>query len=208
MVTIINHPLIKMKMDILRDENTSNKQFRETIDEIGSLMAFEIFKNLELKETDIKIKTPTNSIINKFELKQDIILTPILRAGLGMLSGIQKMIPNSKTGFIGMYRDEITLQPHEYYFKIPEANNPLIVIIDPMLATGGSSLLAIDAVKKRGYKNIILVNLVGVQQGIDLIQSHHPDVNIYLAALDEKLNNKGYILPGLGDAGDRIFGTD
>ena len=141
------------------------------------------------------------------KLENKIILAPILRAGLGMVDGIKNMLPTAKIGHIGMYRDEETLEPHEYYFKLPVVENPLVVIVDPMLATGGSAIAAIDAVLKRGYKNIRLMCLVGAPEGVKVVEDKYPNIPIYLAALDEKLNEKGYIIPGLGDAGDRIFGT-
>ena len=140
-------------------------------------------------------------------MENKIILAPILRAGLGMVDGIKNMLPTAKIGHIGMYRDEETLEPHEYYFKLPVVENPLVIIVDPMLATGGSAIAAIDAVLKRGYKNIRLMCLVGAPEGVKVVEDKYPNIPIYLAALDEKLNEKGYIIPGLGDAGDRIFGT-
>ncbi len=207
MLTIVNHPLIKVKMDILRDENTSTKDFRETLDEIASLMSYEAFKDLKTHQSENLIHTPTGCTLNRTKLDKQIILAPILRAGIGMVDGVRKMIPTCRIGHIGMYRDEKTLEPHEYYFKLPVVDNPLVVIIDPMLATGGSAIDAINAVKKRGYKDIIMINLVGAPEGVARVEKAHPDVHIYLACMDEKLNDKGYILPGLGDAGDRIFGT-
>lgn len=207
MLTVINHPLIKVKMDILRDENTNSKDFREALEEIASLMSFEVFKDLKTHQTDKKITTPTGCSLYETKLDKKIILAPILRAGIGMVDGVRKMMPTAKIGHIGMFRDEKALIPHEYYFKLPVVDNPLIVVIDPMLATGGSAIAAIDAIKKRGYKDIIMMNLVGVPEGVKAVEEKHPDVHIYLAALDERLNEHGYILPGLGDAGDRIFGT-
>ena len=209
MLTVINNPLVKTKVDILRDKNTSNELFRTNLKKIAGLVSYEAFKDLELyQDSKNPITTPTNCIVNPYKLKEDVLLVPVLRAGLGMLDGILEMIPEAKVGHIGMYRDEKTLQPHEYYVKLPKLDNPLVVIIDPMLATGGSAISAIQAIKNRGYKKIIMINLVGAPQGVELVEKHHPDVHIYLASLDEKLNEHGYILPGLGDAGDRIFGTD
>ncbi|MDD4531904.1 MAG: uracil phosphoribosyltransferase [Bacilli bacterium] len=207
MLTIIKHPLIDVKMAILRDERTKSKEFREALEEIASLMCFEAFKDLPTYPSDEIIKTPTGAAMHRTKLKNKVILAPILRAGIGMVDGIRKMIPTARTGHIGMYRDEKTLEPHEYYFKLPDVPNPLVVVIDPMLATGGSANLAIDAIKKRGFKNIRLICLVGVQQGVDAVEKANPDVKIFLASLDDRLNEKGYIIPGLGDAGDRIFGT-
>lgn len=207
MLTIVKHPLIEVKLDIMRDENTKAKEFREALEEIASLMSFEVFKDIKTHETEEIIKTPTGIELHKHRLDKKIILAPILRAGIGMVDGVRKMIPTARTGHIGIFRDEETLLPHEYYFKLPKVENPLVVVIDPMLATGGSAIDAISAVKKRGYTDIRLMCLVGVPQGVKAVQTAHPDVNIYLASLDEKLNEKGYILPGLGDAGDRIFGT-
>lgn len=207
MLTIVKHPLIDVKLSIMRDENTKSKEFRENLDEIGSLMTFEVFKDVETYDSDVKIKTPTGAVLPKKKLSQKIILAPILRAGIGMVDGVRNMIPTARIGHIGMFRDEKTLEPHEYYFKLPVVDNPLVVIVDPMLATGGSAIAAINAVKKRGYKNIRLMCLVGVPEGVKAVEKAHPDVHIYLAALDDHLNDVGYILPGLGDAGDRIFGT-
>ena len=207
MLTIVKHPLIDVKLNIMRDQNTKSKEFRENLDEIGSLMTFEVFKDVDVYDTDTTITTPTGAVLPKRKLKQKIILAPILRAGIGMVDGVRNMIPTARIGHIGMFRDEETLEPHEYYFKLPEVENPLVVIVDPMLATGGSAKAAIAAVKKRGYKNIRLMCLVGVPEGVKAVEEAYPDVHIYLASLDEHLNEVGYIMPGLGDAGDRIFGT-
>lgn len=207
MLTICKHPLIDVKLSIMRDEKTKAKEFRESLDEIGSLMTYEVMKDIETYESDEMIHTPTGCDLPKIKLKNKIIIAPILRAGLGMVDGVRKMIPTARTGHIGMYRNEETLEPVEYYFKLPEVPNPLVLIVDPMLATGGSAIAAINAVKKRGYTNIRLMCLVGVPEGVKAVEKAHPDVHIYLAALDDYLNEKGYILPGLGDAGDRIFGT-
>lgn len=207
MLTVVKHPLIEVKLSILRDEKTKSKEFRESLDEIASLMSFEVFKDIGVHNTDDTYKTPTGAILNKVKLDHKIILAPILRAGIGMVDGIRNMIPTARTGHIGMYRDEETLIPHEYYFKLPKVENPLVVVVDPMLATGGSAIAAIDAIKKRGYKNIRLMCLVGCPEGVKKVEQAHPDVHIFLAALDSHLNEKGYIIPGLGDAGDRIFGT-
>ncbi len=207
MLTIIHHPLIEVKLSIMRDAKTKSKEFRESLDEIASLMSFEVFKDLTIHDEEEMYETPTGAKLHKKKLDYKIILAPILRAGVGMVDGVRNMIPTARIGHIGMYRDEKTLEPIEYYFKLPVVENPLVVVVDPMLATGGSACLAISAIKKRGYKNIRLMCLVGCKQGVDAVEKMHPDVPIFLAALDEKLNEKGYILPGLGDAGDRIFGT-
>ncbi len=207
MLKIIKHPLIDTKLSIMRDEKTKTKEFRENLDEIASLMCFEVFKDLKVVESDNCYLTPTGAKLPMIKLENKIILAPILRAGLGMVDGIKNMLPTAKIGHIGMYRDEETLEPHEYYFKLPVVENPLVIIVDPMLATGGSAIAAIDAVLKRGYKNIRLMCLVGAPEGVKVVEDKYPNIPIYLAALDEKLNEKGYIIPGLGDAGDRIFGT-
>lgn len=207
MLTIVKHPLIETKLSILRDEETKTKEFRESLDEIASLMCFEVFKDLKTYESDQKFKTPTGVELNRIKLENKIVLAPILRAGIGMVDGIKKMLPTARIGHIGLYRDEKTLKPHEYYFKLPVVNNPLVLVVDPMLATGGSALAAIDAIRKRGYNNIRLMCLVGTPEGVKTIEDKYPDLPIYLAALDERLNKNGYIIPGLGDAGDRIFGT-
>ena len=207
MLTIIKHPLIDVKLSIMRDENTSTKEFRESINEIASFMCFEVFKDLKTHKSHETYQTPTGYTLHRVKLDDKIIIVPILRAGIGLCDGIKNMIPTARIGHIGMYRNEETLEPVEYYFKLPEVENPLVLIVDPMLATGGSAVAAISACKKRGYKNIRLMCLVGVPQGVEAVEKAHPDVHIYLASLDEKLNEKGYIIPGLGDAGDRIFGT-
>ena len=204
MLTVFDHPLIKHKLTIMRKKETGTKDFRQNLDEIGGLMVYEVTRDLPLNE--IPIETPLCQTIG-YEMAKDVVIVPILRAGLGVVNGIQNLIPTARIAHIGMYRDEETMIPHEYYFKLPDVENPLVVICDPMLATGGSAVAAIDAVKKRGYKNIRLMCLVGVKKGIDAVSQAHPDVDIYIAAVDEKLNEKCYILPGLGDAGDRIFGT-
>ena len=207
MLTICKHPLIEVKLSIMRDEKTKSKEFRESLDEIASLMCYEIFKDLKVVTSEETYRVPTGVILHKRKLESKIVLVPILRAGIGMVDGVRNMIPTARIGHIGMYRDEETLEPHEYYYKLPEVENPLIVICDPMLATGGSAIAAINAVKKRGYTNIRLMCLVGAPEGVKAVEEAYPEVPIYLATLDEKLNDKGYILPGLGDAGDRIFGT-
>ncbi|OQC11459.1 MAG: Uracil phosphoribosyltransferase [Tenericutes bacterium ADurb.Bin087] len=207
MVFEIKHPLIAVKLSIMRDEKTKSKEFRESLDEIASLMSYEIFKDIGTYPSDDTFMTPTGIELQKIKLNYKIILVPILRAGIGMVDGIRNMIPTARIGHIGIYRDEKTLEPHEYYFKLPKVENPLVVLVDPMLATGGSAVAAISAIKARGYNNIRMATLVASPIGIERVSKAHPDVNIYVAAIDEKLNEHGYILPGLGDAGDRIFGT-
>ena len=205
MLHVIDHPVIKHKLTIMRKTTTGTKDFRQNLDEIGSLMTYEITKNFPTR--DVKITTPMGETIGK-ELDKDVVLVPILRAGVGMVSGIQQLIPTAKVGHVGLYRDEKTLEPHFYYAKFPpNIANSTVLVVDPMLATGGSATAAIDYVKKTGATDIKLVCLVGVQEGIDAVEKAHPDVDIYLAAKDEYLNEIGYIVPGLGDAGDRIFGT-
>ena len=205
MVHIIDHPLIKHKLTIMRKVTTCSKDFRENLDEIASLMAFEVTKNIKLKE--IEITTPLCNTIG-YEMKEDVVIVPILRAGLGLVDGFKRVIPNASIGHIGLARDEETFKPYEYLCKLPSINcETNVIVVDPMLATGGSASYALDILKRKVAKNITLVCLVGVQEGIDLINNNHPDVDIYLAAKDEVLNEKCYIVPGLGDAGDRIFNT-
>lgn len=204
-VTILNHPLIDHKMSIIRDKGTNTKSFRENVNEIGGLITYEITRDLPLK--DVHIETPIQPTIAK-QLAKDVIIVPILRAGLGMVDGIQMIIPTAKVGHVGMYRDEETLEPHEYYAKFPnEIVDGTVLVVDPMLATGGSASAAITAVKKRGATDIRFVGLVGCPEGVERLHKDHPEVDIYLAAMDEKLNDVGYIVPGLGDCGDRLFGT-
>ena len=206
-VVIFNHPLIKHKIAILRDENTSTKIFRELIEEITMLMTFESFK--EGVPTTVKmVKTPLE------ECQQDVVednavaIVPILRAGLGMVSGIQNLFPSARVGHIGMYRDEETLEPKEYYCKLPDGiEDKFVLLVDPMLATGGSACDAIDLLKKRGCKNIRFMAIIGAPEGVSKVAEAHPDVKIFVSTLDRQLNENGYILPGLGDAGDRLFGT-
>lgn len=207
MLTIVKHPLIETKLSIMRDESTKTKEFRESLNEIAAFMCFEVFKDLKTYESEDTYMTPTGIQMHRTKLEQKIIIAPILRAGIGFCDGIKSMIPTARIGHIGMFRDEETLKPVEYFFKLPVVENPLVLIVDPMLATGGSAVAAIDSCKKRGYHNIRLMCLVGVPEGVKAVEEAHPDVHIYLASLDNKLNEKGYILPGLGDAGDRIFGT-
>ena len=205
MVTILNHPLITHKLTQMRKVETKTKDFKQNLDEIAGLMAYEVCRDLPVKQ--VTIQTPVAEC-NTYELLNDIVLIPILRAGLGLVNGINDLITTAKVGFIGLYRDEETLEPHEYFAKFPSnLADAVNLVLDPMLATGGSAIAAIDMIKARGAKNIKLVCLVGAPEGVRAIEKVHPDVDIYLAALDECLNENGYIVPGLGDAGDRIFGT-
>ncbi len=205
MLYVLHHPLITHKLTQMRKESTGTKDFREYLDEVAGLMAYEISRDLPLNP--VTIQTPVAQC-ETFELAKDIVLVPILRAGLGMVDGILNLIPTAKVGHIGLYRDEETLLPQEYFAKFPQ-NLALatVMILDPMLATGGSASAAIDMLKLRGCQGIKLVCLVGAPEGVARIEKDHPDVDIYLAALDERLNEVSYIVPGLGDAGDRIFGT-
>jgi len=204
-VTILNHPLVTHKMTNIRKKETKTKDFYQNVNEIAGLMAYEISREFPLR--DVKIETPICKTIQK-ELAVEVVIVPILRAGLGMVDGIRSMIPTAKVGFIGLYRDEKTLEPHEYYAKFPDTIvDSIVLLVDPMLATGGSAIAGIDMLKKRGCKNIKYVGLVGSPQGVKALTEAHPDVEVYLAELDEKLNENGYIVPGLGDCGDRLFGT-
>ncbi len=205
MLTVFDHPLIRHKLTIMRDKNTGTKDFRQNLDEIGGLMVYEVTRNLPLN--DINIETPVAPYVGK-ELAKKVVVVPILRAGLGMVTGILDLIPTAQVAHIGMYRDEETLQPKVYFEKYPNNfHEACVLIVDPMLATGGSAVAAIDMAKNQGATNIKLVCLVGAPEGVKAVEKAHPDVDIFLADLDEKLNENGYIVPGLGDAGDRIFGT-
>lgn len=204
-LVIFNHPLIHHKLALIRDENTGTKDFRETVSEIGMLMAYEVTRDLPTKK--VRIKTPVG-YADAYTLATNIVIVPILRAGLGMVDAITSLIPTAKVGHVGIYRDEDTLKPNEYYAKFPSnIASSKVLIVDPMLATGGSVSHTISLLKERGVTNISYVGLVGAPEGIKKIQTEHPDVDIYLAALDEKLNENGYIVPGLGDCGDRLYGT-
>lgn len=205
MLKVLEHPLITHKLTQMRRKECGTKDFRANLDEIAGLMAYEISRDLPLRTVDIE--TPVSPYTTK-ELAKDIVLVPILRAGLGMVNGIANLIPTVKIAHIGLYRDEETLEPHTYFEKYPKnVKDAVVMIVDPMLATGGSANAAIDMVKQQGAENIRLVCLVGAPEGVRAVEKAHPEVDIYLAALDEKLNEHGYIVPGLGDAGDRIFGT-
>lgn len=206
MVLIINHPLITHKLTQIRRKDTGTNEFRQIVNEIGGLMVYEITRDLELE--DVLIETPVSKMKAQQLTGEKLVVCPILRAGLGMVDGILKMMPSARVGHIGMYRDEETLKPVEYFAKFPnKLDERLIIVVDPMLATGGSAIAAIDLVKERGVKNIKFVCLVAAPEGVKALREYHPDVPVYIAALDEKLNENGYIVPGLGDAGDRIFGT-
>lgn len=205
-VHIMDHPLVAHKLTIMRDKNTSVKDFRELVGEVGMLLTYEATRDLPL--TTKEIETPICKTEQPTLAGKKIAVVPILRAGLGLVDGVLRMIPSARVGHIGMFRDEETLEPHVYFCKMPkDVVERDIMIVDPMLATGGSANAAIDEMKKRGCKNIKLMILVAAPQGIDAVQAKHPDVDIYAGAVDERLNEVGYIVPGLGDAGDRIFGT-
>lgn len=205
-VLVLDHPLIQHKLTYIRKKDTGTKEFRELVDEVAGLMAFEITRDLPVEE--ITIQTPVTEAKTKILSGKKIGLIPILRAGLGMVDGILNLIPAAKVGHVGLYRDPETLKPVEYYIKLPsDIQDRELIVIDPMLATGGSANDAIHSLKKRGATNIKLMCLIAAPEGVELVQKEHPDVDIFLASLDEKLDEKGYIVPGLGDAGDRLFGT-
>lgn len=205
-VHILDHPLLQHKLSILRDENTGVKDFREVVSEIATLMCYEATRDLPLEE--VEIKTPITTAKFKTIAGKKLAIVPVLRAGLGMVDGILTLIPSAKVGHIGLYRDPDTLEPVEYYCKMPnDITEREVIILDPMLATGGSASAAIQFIKNYEVKNIKLMNIIAAPEGIQRVHHDHPDVDIYCAALDEKLNDHGYIVPGLGDAGDRIFGT-
>ena len=205
-VHVLDHPLIQHKLAILRDKNTGTKEFRALISEIAGLMCYEATRNLPTEE--VEVETPMMTAKCRMLSGKKLAIVPVLRAGLGMVDSMVDLIPSAKIGHIGLYRDPETHLPVEYYCKLPEdIESRQVYVVDPMLATGGSAVAAIDFLKKRGCKNIIMMNIIGCPEGIKTVQEAHPDVEIYLAACDEKLNDHAYILPGLGDAGDRIFGT-
>jgi len=205
-VIVIDHPLIQHKLSLIRDKNTGPKEFRELVEEVSMLMAYEVTRDLPLQDTEIE--TPICKTMTKTLSGKKIGLIPILRAGLGMVDGMMKLIPAAKIGHIGVYRDPDTLQPVDYYCKLPgDIAERDLIIVDPMLATGGSACAAIDFLKARGAVTISLVNLIAAPEGIERVQKSHPDVPIYVAAVDKCLNEHAYIVPGLGDAGDRLFGT-
>ena len=203
---LVDHPLIQHKLTIMRDKDTSSKDFRELLDEISMLLGYEITRNLPLE--DVEIETPIQKATFKKISGKKLAIVPILRAGLGMVDGLLRLVPVARVGHIGLYRDPETHEPVEYYCKMPpDIGERLVIIVDPMLATGGSAADAITMVKNKGANNILLMCLVAAPEGVAKVQAAHPDVDIYCAALDEKLNDHAYIIPGLGDAGDRIFGT-
>ncbi|WP_077614201.1 uracil phosphoribosyltransferase [Caenibacillus caldisaponilyticus] len=205
-VKVLDHPLIQHKLTYIRDHRTGTKEFRELVDEVATLMAFEITRDLPLEE--ITVQTPVAEAKTYHLSGKKLGVIPILRAGLGMVDGILKLIPTAKVGHIGLYRDPKTLKPVEYYSKMPsDIHERELIVVDPMLATGGSASAALTLLKEKGAVNIKLMCLIAAPEGVQRIQTDHPDVDIFLAALDEKLNEKGYIVPGLGDAGDRLFGT-
>ncbi len=204
-VFVLNHSLVKHKLTNIRKKDTSTKDFYQNVSEIAGLMAYEISKDFPTH--DIVIETPICKS-KQPELDCEVVIVPILRAGLGMVDGIRNLIPTAKVGFIGLYRDEETLEPHKYFCKLPNTiKNGICLVVDPMLATGGSAIAAIDVLKEEGAKDIRFVGLVGAPEGVSALEKAHPDIRIYLASLDEKLNENGYIVPGLGDCGDRLFGT-
>ena len=205
-VHVLNHPLIQHKLAILRNKDTSVKEFRELVGEIAGLMCYEATRNLPLME--VEVETPITTAKCKMLAGKKLAIVPVLRAGLGMVDNMVALIPSAKIGHIGLYRDPGSHKPVEYYCKLPEdIESRQVFVVDPMLATGGSAVAAINFLKQHGCKNIIMMNIIGAPEGVAAVQKAHPDVEIYLAALDEKLNENAYIVPGLGDAGDRIFGT-
>ena len=205
-VQVMDHPLIQHKLGYIRDKNTSTKEFRELVDEVGMLMAYEVTRDLTLE--DVEVDTPIQTTTAKRLSGKKICLVPILRAGLGMTYGIHSLIPSARVGHVGLYRDPETLEAVEYYAKFPkDIEERDILVIDPMLATGVSAIEAIDAVKKRGATKIRFICLIAAPEGVEALKEAHPDVDIYIAALDERLDEDSYIIPGLGDAGDRLFGT-
>lgn len=204
--TIMNHPLVHHKVSLLRNKSTGTKEFKELVSEIATLLCYEATRDLPTEE--VEIETPIAIAKTRILSGRKLALVPILRAGLGMVDGMLALIPAAKVGHIGMYRDETTLEPVEYYCKLPEdIADREVIVLDPMLATGGSAIDAIAQIKKRGAKNIKFIAIIGAPEGLKRLEEAHPDVDIYIAAMDEKLNENGYIVPGLGDAGDRIFGT-
>ena len=205
-VHVLDHPLIQHKLAILRNKDTSVKEFRELVGEIAGLMCYEATRNLPLME--VEVETPITTAKCKMLAGKKLAIVPVLRAGLGMVDNMVALIPSAKIGHIGLYRDPGSHKPVEYYCKLPEdIESRQVFVVDPMLATGGSAVAAINFLKQHGCKNIIMMNIIGAPEGVAAVQKAHPDVEIYLAALDEKLNENAYIVPGLGDAGDRIFGT-
>ena len=205
-LVVVDHPLVQHKLSLMRDKDCGTKDFRQLLEEVGMLMAYEVTRSLPLRE--IEIETPIAKCRTKVLAGKKLGIVPILRAGLGMVDGVMNLVPAAKVGHIGIYRDPVTHMPVEYYCKLPpDVCERDLFVLDPMLATGGSSIAAIDILKERGCTSIKLVCLVGCPEGVEAVQTAHPDVDIYIAAIDEKLNENKYIVPGLGDAGDRLFGT-
>ena len=205
-ITVFDHPLIKHKISMLRDEKTGTQEFRNLIEEIATLMGYEALRDLPLE--DVEIKTPIEVCKTPMIDGKKLAIVPVLRAGLGMVNGLLALVPSAKVGHIGLYRDPETHKPHEYYCKLPEAiDQRLVVVLDPMLATGGSAIEAVDFIKKRGGKNIKFMSIIAAPEGLKALSEAHPDIQIYCGNLDRCLNENAYICPGLGDAGDRIFGT-
>lgn len=205
-IQVLDHPLIQHKLTYIRDINTGTKEFRELVDEVATLMAYEITRDLPLMEKEIE--TPVGKGMSGVLAGKKLGIVPILRAGLGMVEGILNLIPAAKVGHVGLYRDPETLEPVEYYVKLPkDVSERDLILVDPMLATGGSAIEAVNSLKKRGAKSIRFMCLIAAPEGVKAMTDAHPDVDIYIAALDEKLDEDGYIIPGLGDAGDRLFGT-
>ena len=205
-VFIFDHPLIKHKVSILRDKKTGMKEFRELVEEITTMMTYESMRDVEL--VPVTVETPLEVTTQYRVPEESIAIVPILRAGIGMVNGVHKVFPTARVGHIGMYRDEETLEPQEYYCKLPDGiENKTVFLIDPMLATGGSACDALDALKKRGCKKIKVMSIIAAPEGIEKVAKSHPDIPVYVSTLDRGLNENGYILPGLGDAGDRLFGT-
>lgn len=205
-VFVFDHPLIKHKISILRDKETGMKQFRELIEEITTMMTYESMRDVVLEP--VEVETPLEKTVQFRVPEESVAIVPILRAGLGMVNGVHRVFPTAKVGHIGMYRDEETLEPCEYYCKLPEGiENKTVFLVDPMLATGGSACDALNALKKRGCRNIKLMSIIAAPEGVEKVATAHPDVHVYVSTLDRCLNENGYILPGLGDAGDRLFGT-
>lgn len=205
-VNIIDHPLVKHKISLMRNEETGTREFRILVEEVAMLMGYEAMRDLPTE--DVEIKTPITTRKLPMLTGKKLAIVPILRAGLGMVSGLLALVPSAKVGHIGLYRDEVTHEPHEYYCKLPESiNERLVIICDPMLATGGSAVQAVDFLKEKGCKNIKFMCIIAAPEGLDALRAAHPDIDIYVGNLDEKLNEDAYIVPGLGDAGDRIFGT-
>ena len=205
-LVVMDHPLIQHKVSLMRSKDTSTKAFRELLDEVSMLMAYEVTRDLPLE--DIEVETPICKCTAKEIAGKKLAVVPILRAGLGMVDGVTRLVPSARVGHIGLYRDPNTLEPVEYYCKLPQdIEERDIILVDPMLATGGSAVAAISFLKKRGCKSIKMMNLIAAPEGINRVMKEHPDVDVFVAAVDEKLNEHGYIVPGLGDAGDRLFGT-